>query len=629
MATPNAGLEIDSSSTESRETLPEHSLVGEFEIVGVIGEGGFGTVYLATDHSLRRKVALKEYRPASLVTRQGATIIVRSPRDKQAFEDGLTSFMNEAQTLARFDHPALIRVYRVWRENNTAYMAMPLCEGLPLTRVVKEKQGLISEAWLKSIFAPLLDAVETLHGAQIYHRDIAPDNIIIQDNGAPMLLDFGAARQIAADMTQALTVVLKPGYAPIEQYADDSSMKQGPWTDVYALGAVLYFVLTGKPPPNSVTRLAKDPLQPLARLLPNEGFSQEFLAAIDSALGVRPEDRPQSIGAFRTLLGLDSIVPRTQMYLSPASPTTTSKLDKAASASTRAKTAKPAAAAAEESQATIALPRKTPRTPKTKTPVPPSAAKSTARAAAPVAPAAEAALPAAAPTAAVAAAPIAPPAPPPPAPNRSAAESVSKPVAAAGSRKGLLIAGVAAAVVVLGVGGFLMRNSSQSSPSAAPAAVVAAPGSSSAPPASVREATSPAPAAAPDAASAAAPPPASAAQPSAARDAAPATEPVAAAPSKASAPASSPLTDATKAAGAADAPPVENAPATGTITLTVKPWGTVIVDGVNKGASPPLKKLTLPEGKHKVEVTNPGFPGFTSEVEVKKERSINISHQFK
>ncbi|MEO7760683.1 MAG: protein kinase, partial [Casimicrobiaceae bacterium] len=299
-ATP--GAPVDPAQSNS-ETLPLRSMVGEFEILGIIGEGGFGTVYLAMDHSLNRKVALKEYRPAALATRTATTIVLRSQRHAEAFAAGLKSFINEARTLARFDHPALVRVYRFWQENGTAYMAMPLVEGSTLTSIVRDRRPSVTESWLRQILAPLLDAIEALHGVQIYHRDIAPDNVLIQQNGTPVLLDFGAAREIVAAQTQALTVILKPGYAPVEQYAEDAGMKQGPWTDIYAIGAVMQFAVIGRAPPNSVTRLMNDSRVPLLQEMP-AGFTAEFLGAIDKALTVRPEARPQNIAELRELFGM-------------------------------------------------------------------------------------------------------------------------------------------------------------------------------------------------------------------------------------------------------------------------------------------------------------------------------------
>jgi hypothetical protein len=144
-----------------------------------------------------------------------------------------------------------------------------------------------------------------LHAAQCYHRDIAPDNILLlKGSGRPLLLDFGAARRVIGDMTQALTVILKPGYAPVEQYADEPSMKQGPWTDVYALAAVIYFAIQGRTPPPAVGRLMSDSYVPLATAAASR-YSERFLRAIDHALSVRPEDRPQSVQAFAADLGIE------------------------------------------------------------------------------------------------------------------------------------------------------------------------------------------------------------------------------------------------------------------------------------------------------------------------------------
>ena len=280
--------------------------LADFEITGIVGEGGFGIVYLAFDHSLRRTVAIKEYMPGALAGRgRDQSVIVRAGRHQETFDTGLKSFINEARLLARFDHPALVKVYRFWEENKTGYMAMRYYEGETLKAVVKDQPELINEAWLKAMLKPMLEALETLYKIQILHRDISPDNIMIQKNGDAVLLDFGAARQIIGDMAHALTVILKPGYAPVEQYADDTSMSQGPWTDIYALSAVVYFAIVKKPPPTSVGRMITDPIESLVDGA-HSGYSTEFLAAIDKGLAVRPETRPQSIAEFRALLGFES-----------------------------------------------------------------------------------------------------------------------------------------------------------------------------------------------------------------------------------------------------------------------------------------------------------------------------------
>jgi serine/threonine protein kinase len=302
-------VQQDALKTGTDNCLPAGTRLADFEITGLIGEGGFGIVYLAFDHSLQRTVAIKEYMPGAFASRKtDRSVAVRSQRDQDTFATGLKSFINEARLLAQFDHPALIKVYRFWEENNTAYMAMRYYEGQTLKSVTRNSPSLITETWLRAMLKPVLEALEALYRVNILHRDISPDNIMIQDNGEAVLLDFGAARQIISGMSHALTVILKPGYAPIEQYADDSAMTQGPWTDIYSLSAVVYSAIVKKPPPTSVARIIKDPIE----LLQNgeyTGFSKEFLAAIDKGLAVKPEDRPQSIDEFRRLLRLELSVP--------------------------------------------------------------------------------------------------------------------------------------------------------------------------------------------------------------------------------------------------------------------------------------------------------------------------------
>ncbi|MDQ6618122.1 MAG: serine/threonine protein kinase, partial [Pseudomonadota bacterium] len=235
--------------------LPSGTALLEFDILDRIGEGGFSFVYLANDRSLRRTVALKEYMPPGLCSRASDnSVTLRAPRDRDTFEAGLRNFINEARLLAQFDHPALLKVYRSWEGNGTAYMAMPYCRGISLERLVRADPAAINERWLKRMLAIVMDGLETLHVAHCYHRDISPDNVQVLDNGMPLLLDFGAARRIMAGVAHGITVILKPGYAPVEQYADDASIPQGPWTDIYALSAVVYFCVTGKAPVPSVAR---------------------------------------------------------------------------------------------------------------------------------------------------------------------------------------------------------------------------------------------------------------------------------------------------------------------------------------------------------------------------------------
>ena len=281
--------------------------IAEFEIVERIGEGGFSIVYLAMDHSLERTVALKEYMPSSLATRVSTSQVQpRSGRYRDTFEAGLRSFVNEAKLLAQFDHPALVKVYRFWESNGTAYMVMPFYQGVTLKDTVRALPAAPDEAWLMALLAPLTEALRVIHSERCFHRDIAPDNVLLlAGSGKPLLLDFGAARRVIGDMTQALTVILKPGYAPIEQYAEVPGMKQGPWTDVYALAAVVYWAVTGKTPPAAVGRMVSDSFVPLAQCAAGR-YSLPFLQAIDRALVVLPERRTPSIDAFRRDLGLSA-----------------------------------------------------------------------------------------------------------------------------------------------------------------------------------------------------------------------------------------------------------------------------------------------------------------------------------
>lgn len=280
--------------------LPPGTRFGELEIIKLLGTGGFGLVYLAHDHALERLVAIKEYMPSQLAQRgQNSQVSVRSGSMRETFELGLRSFVNEARLLARFDHRSLLKVYRFWEANHTAYMAVPYLQGQTLQQW-REASGVApSGTWLLQKLRPLLEALEVLHAERVYHRDIAPDNIFLpQDGGDPILLDFGAARRAISDTTQSFTAILKPSYAPLEQYDGASAMRQGPWTDLYALGAVLYHLITGHPPAAATRRALADDFEPLS----TERFPEQpepLLRAINWALSLRPAERPQSVAQWR------------------------------------------------------------------------------------------------------------------------------------------------------------------------------------------------------------------------------------------------------------------------------------------------------------------------------------------
>lgn len=299
----------------SVHALPDGTTLGNFRIERSIGEGGFGIVYLAWDAALERHVAIKEYMPYAMASREGATLDVslRTERDRPVFDAGLKSFVNEARLLARFDHPALVKVFSFWEANRTAYMAMPYYEGPTLKAALAALKRPASEQELRGWLAPLLEALTVLHAEQCYHRDISPDNILLTAGG-PLLLDFGAARRVISDRTQALTAMLKPGFAPIEQYG--GAMLQGPWTDLYALAGVVRYAIAGRPPVASVARVVEDVQRPLAQTHAGR-YSDGFLRAIDAALAVRPEDRPQDVASFRALL---AVPPAESDAMPPAPP---------------------------------------------------------------------------------------------------------------------------------------------------------------------------------------------------------------------------------------------------------------------------------------------------------------------
>ncbi|AGU47726.1 putative protein kinase [Variovorax paradoxus B4] len=309
-STSLSNVPVTSPATETSEAglLPVGSRLAEFEITRVVGQGGFGVVYEAWDHTLERVVAIKEYLPTSLSTRQhDGTVVPLSERHRETFDLGMRSFINEARLLAQFDHPSLLKVYRFWQERGTTYMVMPFYRGDTLRQALVSIPAGVDEAWLIRIMDGVTQALAVMHSANCYHRDIAPDNIILlEGSGRPVVLDFGAARRVITDKTQAITVILKPGYAPIEQYAEMPDMSQGAWTDVYALAAVMHVAVCGRAPPPSVARLLSDSYVPLAgNEILRQRYSLRLLQAIDAGLGVRPESRPQSMAEFRAALDLE------------------------------------------------------------------------------------------------------------------------------------------------------------------------------------------------------------------------------------------------------------------------------------------------------------------------------------
>jgi serine/threonine protein kinase len=480
--------------------LPVGTRLADYEITGMLGEGGFGIVYLAFDHALHRTVAIKEYMPAAFAGRASdGSVVVRAERHAAAFAAGLKSFINEARLLAQFDHPSLVKVYLFREQNQTAYMVMRHYQGQTLGDIIKNRPEIISEAWLKLIFKPILEVLAILNQAKILHRDVSPDNIIVQKNGEAVLLDCGSARQIIGDMTQGLTVILKPGYAPLEQYSDDGSVSQGPWTDIYALAAVMYFAILKKPPPSSIARIVKDSLVPL-QSDDAPGYSPKFLQAVNQGLALHSHDRPQSMDEFRRLLGIS-------VFESARKQRSASTIHGSESS--------------DGDELPILAPPASPpgRSPISATPL----------------------------TGEGPFQPISPPAHPSALPIGGWFKQLTPRAWA-----------ISAAVLLLGALAlyFMLRS----------------PGSQTSPK-----------------------------------------------------PDQTTVAD-TKTQGAASA-----APKLHSIKILIKPWGTVFVDGVEMGVSPPLKTLNLTEGRHKIRVSNPGFRDFVHHVNISqdKPKALDpISHEF-
>jgi non-specific serine/threonine protein kinase len=272
------------------------------ELVRVLASGGFGIVYLARDHWLDRDVAVKEFLPTHLAGRgDDQQVELRTDADAAAFAQGLQAFIAEAKLLAHFSHPAIVKVHRFWEANGTGYMVMPYLRGPTLGQVRRSMSHAPTEEWLRSIMEPLMGALAALHAERVYHRDISPDNVLLAGSGRPVLLDFGAARSIGSEQSHSPTAILKPRFAPIEQYAEATNLRQGPWTDIYSLGALIAYLLEGTAPPQSTARVIEDEMKPLQERS-FAGVSSTFLSAIDWALSVRPQDRPQSIAELRDAL---------------------------------------------------------------------------------------------------------------------------------------------------------------------------------------------------------------------------------------------------------------------------------------------------------------------------------------
>jgi len=278
--------------------LPRGYALNEYRIESTLGVGGFGLTYLATDSNLDLKVAIKEYLPGELALRgDDHSVSPKSEETTESFKWGLSRFMDESRTLASFRHPNIVRVMRFFQANQTAYMVMEFVAGQPLSEWTRTRQPL-GERTVLAIAGPLLDGLDLIHRAGFIHRDIKPGNIFMRDDGSPVLLDFGSARMSGQE--NALTAIVSAGYAPLEQYHTHG--RQGPWSDLYAFGGVLYWLVTGTKPVDAAARVREDALPPAVQIGDHARYSQNLLTAIDWALSPNEEQRPQSVAAFRQAL---------------------------------------------------------------------------------------------------------------------------------------------------------------------------------------------------------------------------------------------------------------------------------------------------------------------------------------
>ena len=608
----------------SNTALPVGTRLGEFEITGVIGEGGFGIVYSARDMTLDRMVALKEYLPFSFALRAAdGSIQPKSEEQRSTFAAGLASFINEAKMLARFTHPGLVEVFRYLEANSTAYMAMRYYRGVTMRDILHSTPHIATEKWLCETLDPILLALKELHSERCFHRDVAPDNIMVLPNGRSVLMDFGAARMMIADMTQAFTTVLKPGFAPIEQYSNDGSMPQGAWTDIYAIGGLLYFAMTGRVPVQAISRMMSDPLKPVQTLC-GDRYSENLCNVVSKCLAVPASNRYQSIDELRAALGWVTVAVVSTLR-APTPP-----VDYGATVQHAA--ALPAMAAVDSAGKDSAqLQPSAPSVPS----APPDDFAATVLAPPPPDTSQDM-------TTIVSAFPMAlgvPPPPPSPPPSLPPPPPVPQPASDAGASDILSAFGVATpAPAAVG-----------SIPQAAPAEVASASPKSRLPiivlgvavavaaaaafyllrspgsPTPGAEQLSPAPVAQAPAASA--PPvvvPAASAESTAEAASAPATQASAAPTAVAEA-----VTPTASSPPEAPASTVAPAPAKGTLRVELKNgWAKVLIDGEEKGVVPPLMVLSLEAGKHEVELRNPSLPQVKLKVEVVAGKTAVVRHAF-
>ena len=272
-------------------------LIGRYTIEGVLGQGGFGITYLGMDELHKKKVAIKEFFPQGIVTRNieyEDTVTVTLVGEKENYDKGKERFLKEAQTMAMFSKDkGIVKALDFFEINNTAYIVMEYLEGVTLKQYLRENERIDAED-LVELLVPLIEALDEIHSQGLIHRDISPDNIMVLPDGRIKLMDFGAARDYTEFGEKSLSIVLKPGYAPPEQYQTHGV--QGPWTDIYALCATMYKCITGENPPDAIDRLVDDHLKKISAF--GITVSPQIEEAIIKGMSVAAKDRYQNVGDF-------------------------------------------------------------------------------------------------------------------------------------------------------------------------------------------------------------------------------------------------------------------------------------------------------------------------------------------
>ncbi len=304
---PHCGFQPGTPPKEAYHLHPGTELNGHYIIGTTVGFGGFGITYRAWDRVLEKMVAIKEFYPNGIVNRVPGEkeVIIYSGNRADEFLNGKIRFLAEARNMARFNtHPNIVNVYEFFEENNTAYIAMEFLEGMSYKQYIAQHNGRVDCQTAVNVVLSVTDALREIHKVKIIHRDISPDNIFMvpvdqqATNYKVKLIDFGAARFSSGEEEKTLSIILKPGYAPPEQYRSRS--KQGPWTDIYAVGAVLYRSVTGRMPEESVNRVVEDHLPPPNALVPE--IPQYLSDTIMRAMALSQELRFQNVDQFQAAL---------------------------------------------------------------------------------------------------------------------------------------------------------------------------------------------------------------------------------------------------------------------------------------------------------------------------------------